>query len=233
MSKRNLIVYLIVPAAINLVLIGAYFSGVSWLQTIVSPVLPGMNPDTGREFGLLENLQNVLLISIVVVAAIAVKRKPSKLEKAAFACLFLLAVFVFLEEIDYGLHYYEYVMDVGMFQAAQVRNVHNIGGLTKFIKKLLDLCMALFFVVAPLALAKSGKPLLRYLTPDRYSVLTMIVMVLMSKLAHLLNDLGFAETGSIHKNISEFRELTIYYIFLVYLCEVVLWRAYTPREGAD
>jgi len=230
---RKLVIYLVVPGAISLALIMAYFSGVSWLQHLVSPRIVGMHPDSSREFGLLENLQNLYLLGIVVVAAWGVKRKALRLEKAAFAALALFSVLVFLEEIDYGLHYYEYWKGISFFEAAQTRNLHNIGDADKLIKRLVDVLLVLLFVVAPLAFAKSRRPLYRYLTPDRYAILTMAAMFALSRLAHYLRDAGVGAPGTINKNISEFRELTIYYIFLVFLAGLVFFRSYSPEEGAS
>ena len=225
---RKVAIYLIVPALVSLALILAYFSGLSWLQALVSPRIAGMHPDSSREFGLLENLQNLYLLAIVAVAACAVKRKTLRIEKAAFAALVLFSLLVFLEEIDYGLHHYEYSKGITFFQAAQTRNLHNIGDANKVLKRLVDAMMILLFVIAPLAFAKSRRPLLRYLTPDRYAILTMAAMFTLSRLAHFLRDVGAGTPGTISKNISEFRELTIYYIFLVYLADIVFYRRFAP-----
>lgn len=229
-SKKKLIIYLIIPVALNMSLILAYFSGVPWLHHVVIPVIPWMHPNSARELGLLENLQNVFLLTIIVVAAFGIKRKKLRIEKAAFAGIFLFSLFVLLEEMDYGLHYYEYARGVTYLEAALIRNVHNISGATKLIKRFVDFGMALLFVVMPLAFAKSPKPLMRYVTPDRFAVLTMIAMVCMSKFAHFLKDIGAGGLGSITKNISEFRELSIYYIFLIYLACIVFFRIYAKEQ---
>ena len=228
MAKKKIAVYVIIPLILNLVLILAYFSGVPWLQRLVSPTVFGMHPDTGRELGLLENLQNGLLLAILVILAFGIQRKSEKIERLVFACLLVFSLFVFLEEIDYGLHYYEYARGVPFWRAAQIRNVHNISGTTKVIKNLVDVGMGVLFVVLPLAFAKSTRPLFRYVTPDRFAIFTMIVMVCTSKLAHLLKDLDVGTRGSIHKNISEFRELTIYYLFVIYLATIVFGRTLAP-----
>ena len=227
-TMRKLVIYLVVPAAVSLALILAYFSGASWLQSLVSPRIAGMHPDSSREFGLLENLQNLYLLGIVVVAACAVKLKTLRIEKAAFAALVLFSLFVFLEEIDYGLHYYEYWNGITFFQAAQTRNLHNIGDANKVLKTLVDATMVLLFVIAPLAFAKTRRPLLRYLTPDRYAILTMVAMFILSRFAHYLRDIGAGTPGTINKNISEFRELTVYYLCLVYLVNIVFYRRFAP-----
>jgi hypothetical protein len=57
-------------------------------------------------------------------------------------------------------------------------------------------------------------------------------MVALSKIAHALNKTGLETPGSITKNISEFREVLVYYIFLVYLIDVVFRRTYQGRDEA-
>ncbi len=234
--KKKLAIYLFVPSVMSLGLIGAYFSGVHWLQQIVCPRFDKvLYVNSAREFGLLENLQNVFLIAIAVIAGLGVRRKKRKIEKAALILLCLFAIFVFLEEIDYGLHYVELAKGVKPLEQAEVRNVHNIGDINKFMKKGSDIGLAVFFVVIPLAFAKSRISLLRYLAPSRYAILTMVAMVLLSTLAHSLKDNGFGAGGSIGKNISEFRELNIYYLFMIYIFDVVFRRSYgapVPTSGA-
>ena len=232
---KKTLIYAVVPVAIALPLILAYFSGVGWLQQVVSPRITGMWPKSSREFGLLENLQNVMLLAIAVIATMAVKRKERRLEKVGFAAIFVFAVFVFLEEIDYGLHFYEYAKGVRFDEVAQVRNLHNLGDTNKLVKRLLDTGMVAMFVIAPLVFAKSRKPLLRYVTPDRYSILTLLAMLAMSQLAHFLRNAEVGTPGNIDKNISEFRELSIYYLFLVFLYTVVFQRNWetAPAEPED
>ena len=81
-----------------------YFSGVHALQQIISPRIDGMYVNSQREFGLLENMQNVLLIAIVIIAGRAVFKPKPAWERAGFSGIALLSVFVLLEEMDYGLH---------------------------------------------------------------------------------------------------------------------------------
>lgn len=53
---------------------------------------------------------------------------------------------------------------------------------------------------------------------------TVMLTVLLSWLAHALDDAGLAVIdgvpGNLEKNISEFRELNIYYLFLLYAAEL-------------
>jgi len=58
-------------------------------------------------------------------------------------------------------------------------------------------------------------------------------MFLLSKLAHALKDAGLGQDGTISRNLSEFRELLIYYVFMVYLLSLVFRRRYQPEPGTD
>jgi len=219
LALQNLVIYGGIPAAVSLVLIGSYFSGVAFLQNIVSPNFELPNPNAPREFGLLENLQNVYLIAIIVIAAVAARRSGG-LARMAFFGVALFVSFVFLEEIDYGLHYYEIITGVSSYDPEQVRNVHNIGDTTQHIKRVADAVLILFFGLMPLALRKNTHPFVRAVLPSPYCLLTLVVMLVMRSLAHGLQDAGFGDPGSIEKNISEFRELNIYYLALVYMLDI-------------
>ena len=223
--RKKVIIYFVAPLAVSLVLIGMYFSGIESLQRIITPHMPNLHPNSAREFGLLENLQNILLIAMCAMAFLGIRRQTWRLGKAAMAGLGLFSVFILLEEIDYGLHFYEWIMNVPPGEHVEERNLHNFGKRTNRIKQLVDICMVLIFVISPFALAKTRKPLVRYLTPDRFSALTIICMLIVRTLAHQLNDRGFGVGGGIVKNISEFRELITYYLFTLYVFEIAIRRA--------
>ena len=93
--------------------------------------------------------------------------------------------------------------------------------------------MILLFIVFPLLFSRSRRPLLRYLTPDRFFIITMISMFLISKFAHLLENSGVGSPGSLHGRISEFRELIIYYIFAIYFFDLVFRRAYSKERPKE
>ena len=219
------IVYLVVPSLLSGTLIAGYFFGPSWLQQAVSPSL-------NRELGLLENVQNVLLLVMIVFLVGGLWRKKLKIEQIVLACLFLFAVLVLMEELDYGQHHWRFLRGERITNP-RYPNLHNRGDLTRIIKCVLDLGLGIFFVVIPLCFAKSRKPFLRYLSPDRFSIWTIVVMAVLSKVAHGLNKVITDTPGSINKNISEFREVLVYYIFAVYLFEVIFRRTYgeTQNEG--
>lgn len=218
-AVQNSVLYGAFPAVVSLALIGAYFSGVPALQQVVSPNFDLPNPDAAREFGLLENLQNVYLLLIVAIAALAAKRRVG-LGRLFFVGIALSTAFVFLEEIDYGLHYYEIMTGASSYDPEQVRNIHNIGDTNRYIKRVADILLVLCFGLLPLVLRKNANPLVRSVLPSPYCLLTLLVMLAMRSLAHGLQDLGVGNPGSIEKNLSEFRELNIYYLAVIYMLDI-------------
>lgn len=226
---RRFAVYGVIPLVLSIALIGMYFSGISWLQQVVSPAFPGLYPDSNRELGLLENLQNVFLAVIVYTCLRGAWRKESVRERVFWGAAACFSLFVLLEEMDYGLHLYELLRGVSMTEAATTRNIHNTYDLTDIMKNGSLVGMILLFVVLPFGFVRSSSALIRYTAPDKFSALTLVVMFLVRTLAHWLNDRGFGAGGTIHKNISEFRELLIYYLFMVYFLEVVFRRMLHPE----
>ena len=91
--------------------------------------------------------------------------------------------------------------------------------------------MAMLFLIGPVVLTNSRYQLARYLAPSRWLLLTAIGMILLSELAHFLNEQDELQYQQIlGKNVSEFRETTIYYIFLIYLWDIIFWRQLNPPE---
>jgi hypothetical protein len=122
-----------------------------------------------------------------------------------------------LEEMDYGLHYYEFVAGIPPDEAAEVRNIHN-QGISTPLKTTGDILLILAFVVAPLALRRARNPWVRYLTPHPYFLLTMLCAFITSRIGHSLEHV--AVNISFAKNIGEFRETVTYYIALLYVLEL-------------
>lgn len=229
MSRTRLLVFVVVPVTTGLVLQAMYFSGVAALEQLIVPEMEGMHLNTWREFGLLESLQNLLLLGIIGVAVAGVLRVSARWQKAVFGVIAAFAAFIFLEEIDYGLHYYEYVSGIESESAAESRNWHNVGKRTSIMKRLVDAGAVLWFFVVPLATARVRAPKVRYFLPSRWYAVTVVCAWLLSELAHLLNDAGLNPDGNIRSNISEFREINTYYLPLVYLSELVFVRDW-PSE---
>lgn len=222
----NLVVFFIFPMTVSAMLITMYFSGIDILQQIVSPMRRENLAVAMREFGLLENLQNLYLLIIIVISCYGIRKKALTKERLAWLAVAAIAVFVFLEEIDYGLNFYDFLTQAPPGDVTQVRNIHNAGDLNKQIKITVDLILVCVFVLAPFVLWRSGSALIRYVLPNRWFALTVLGMALLSSLAHRLDDAGLAQDGSLNHNITEFRELTIYYVWMLYLYELVWRRRY-------
>ncbi len=219
MNKKKLALYAGVPAAIVAILMGMYFSGVRLLQTIaVMPYLENVAPNSRREFGLLEFVEHALIIAALIISVHAAIQARILILRSLFIFISAAILFLFLEEIDYGLHYYEFMAGVPPEQIATVRNLHNIGDRTSQMKHIADFAMGFAFVFALLPLRRAKSAWVRFFAPDPYLALTLILAVLTSRIAHTLDDQGLGV--GIRSNISEFRELVTFYIGLMYTLEL-------------
>jgi hypothetical protein len=216
MTRREHVDYWILPSLVTGLLIAAYFSGVPWLASIVSP-------PANRELGLLENLQNVVLIAVMVVACRGIARAPSFLPKLGFAFILLVSAFLILEEINYGQHYWNALHGIDQVELKKALSIHNVGDNSNRFKRAGDAVIVLFFVVLPLVGAHRGPEKFRYFVPPRPIITSVVAMLVLSQLAHVLNERADVQ-GSLGKSISEFRELFTYYIGLLYVSELALRR---------
>ena len=207
MDWKKVFIYLIVPLAITSVLATMYFSPSLTAQRLVSPKLPPLSADSWRELGLLENAQNVCLLVMAFASIVGAIRSRESLQRAGFVLLMLFCVFVFLEEIDYGTHWYHYATADARFewfkplpswdqasieQMSKDRSrvdLHNHGNMTKLFKVFSDTLIAVLFVVLPIVGPWIRNRWVRYLAPERYAILTVLAMVTMSKIIHLAGKL--------------------------------------------
>ncbi|MFO7973722.1 MAG: hypothetical protein R6V12_03725 [Candidatus Hydrogenedentota bacterium] len=263
MRIRKVIIYLIVPIGVSLLLNIMYFSGNIVLQRIVVPNLPPLPLQDWREFGLLENLQHLLLLAIIMTAAYGTYRKRWKWERLGFALLSLGTLFVFLEEIDYGTVYHDYLTSdhdfewfmprsewspdlLGELSQEESFSVHNQFKLTRIFKHVGDTLLVLIFGIVPLVAWRVDNRWLTYLAPDRFAVLTLIAIFVLRNITHALGDWEASiiaqaaesgvsierELGAISKNLSEFRELNLYYLYFVHAVTLVFMRE-SPAERSE
>jgi hypothetical protein len=224
---HRLIAHVVLPGTVSLVLMGMYFSGNSFLQSMIAPMMETVPRFSAREFGLLEMLQNVLLIGVCIYSIRCFMAADGLLLKSFALFLIVIGVFSFLEEIDYGAHFVEYF--TGQYGSLNPetwdRNWHNRtgpGGVqnVSYMKFATNIMVFAGFVLGPLLLGKSKNRLIRLLTPSRWMISTVVLILLLSVLAHWLDDSGYAfisgTDGNLEKNISEFKELNMYYLFLLY-----------------
>lgn len=236
MNRKKILIYGIIPIGSAITMVLMYFSGIDFLVTLIAPNIPNLYPNSSREFGLLENLQNVLLLGMLAITVIGFRRKSNLLEKTALVGIGCFTLLIFLEEIDYGLHYYELLRGIEVDEAVKARNLHNVPGRTPVIKKVLDSGMVMMFLILPIALRNNRNPFVQHILPDKFSTITLLGSFAVSAFAHALDDRGFAEGGLLHQNISEFREYLIYYLFMLYLGELTLrrqWGASPTPEKVD
>jgi len=218
-SERNYY-YWLGPTIVIGLMVYMYFSGIEWMQTLVAPV-------KNREFGLLENLQNVILISVVFVAVQGIRRKTLLLEKIAFFIVVLGSIFLLLEETNYGHHYMELLR--GEKFKVGFRNFHNMdrNQYLTIYTNIVYAILALFFCIYPLAARRSTIPWVRYLAPHPYSIGTVVSMVAVYQIAYFIYAHDAPHNLSLNGNLTEFGEVFIHYIFFVYFFELVYKRT-TP-----
>ncbi len=226
MKIKNAFLFIGLPALINLIFIAMYFVGNKTLQQWMAPTIPWLDENSWREFGVLEQLQNLYLLTILGLFISAVFIRDHVLERVFFACGVLFFVFLFLEEIDYGLHFYEYLR--GEKTGIKVRNWHNkqTGGKqnVRYLKKAADIMMVIWFILVPLLKSKINNVWILALAPSKWFIGTFITAVMMSNLAHYLEDAGYSfingETGNLVGNMTEFREASNYYLYLLYAIQL-------------
>jgi hypothetical protein len=206
MRTRNFIVFLFVPVGVSVLLNAMYFSGILVLQRIVVPNLPPLPIQDWREFGLLENLQHLLLLTVAIMAAVGVYRKRWSLERVAFAGLVLAAIFMLLEETDYGTIYYEFLTSshdypwftprsawspelVTQIPVEMSFSLHNQLDLTDLFKKVSDILLVLIFGILPLVALRVKNVWLQYLAPNRWAIATLIAIYLLREMTHGLGAL--------------------------------------------
>ena len=236
--------HVVLPGILSLSLMAMYFSGNAFLQNIVAPSMDNMPLFSAREFGALELLQDFLLLCIIFYALRSFVAASDLWVKLIALLIVLLSVFTFLEEIDYGAHFIEYFSGEhgSLAQETWDRNWHNKTSASgvqnvSYLKLASNIGMLTGFVLAPLLLSSTRNPTLRLLVPSRWMIATVVLIVLLGFLAHYLDDAGYsmigATPGNLYKNISEFGELNMYYLFLLYtavLHERIISRRDSPKR---
>ncbi len=226
--KKEVLLFAIIPVTFNLFFFGLYFSGVDCLQQLVAPRMSDVIPVTSwREFGMVEQLQNLFLLYIIIVFLLAAVKRECVFEKVVFAAGVLVMLFLFLEEIDYGLHFWHYLTD----SASETKrlNWHNQFTFSdrengRYLRKFGDLVIVVWFLIVPLLSLRFSFQRIKSVIPSPWFIATLIVSFLCTSLAHYLDDQGMSiingRLGVLKGNVSEFRETTTYYIYLLYALQL-------------
>ena len=213
--------HVIAPAATVLTLVTLFFSGEPALAALIAP-------QVNRELGVLEHLQLVPLVAVSAWGAAACCRERILVWRWVFVGMSGGALFLLLEEVNYGQHYLALLTGTGAEQEIGPRSLHNFGDATDWMKLAGDIGIGVFFVVVPLIRQMTGKALLGPVTPSLWYLTTVAVMVIVSQVPHLLAG-GGADAGPLRSNLSEFRELMVYYLGALFSWEVIRSRRVSPR----
>jgi hypothetical protein len=212
MNAKQHLYYWVLPLLAGWTFTLMYFSGIPWMAEVIAP-------SYDREFGLLENLQALLIVCTLVVL-IATALLPMRLAfriVAVLACVGAAAMF--LEEIDYGLHWLEWVRGIQPGTGAKTRNLHNQGRNTANLKLIANLILGALFALLPYIDRLKQYRLVKAVCPSRMLVFTVLATVLVALLHHLLDPYNLPTNRALDSNQSEFEEMLIYYAFFVYFRE--------------
>ncbi len=185
-------------------------------------------PEYNREFGIIENIQLLIILAIILVSYKNSTKAKIKSIRLIFILILISSIFIFLEEIDYGIHYYDYLtgkskeqLKIESLDNNSIRNIHNQGNLTRYLKLFAYVLFALI-IVSPIIFKrlKFRSKYLNYLAPKHYFIYTLLSMVLLNRAARYIDKfLKNNEVNSLNSNVSEFEEVFIYYILLLYILE--------------
>lgn len=222
MTMRNLSLFILLPILFNTLFIGFYFSGSFALQQLISPIIPSMPSASWREFGIMEQGQNILLI---ITTGLLLKESIVRIdiyEKIILASGSIVFLFVFLEEVDYGIHFYEYFFGESGITHRNWHNQKEDGGHQNIrkLRRFTDAIVFLVFIVLPLLKNKKLVKRIKHLIPSRWFIAGFVIATIASRVAHGLEDYSFdvinGVVGGLTNNISEFRETSSYYFFMLY-----------------
>jgi len=223
MDRKDHLLLWIVPFTILSISLMLYFSGNPSLAGLVAPA-------ENWEWGIIENLQALLVLLMAGLFAKGAFRTDDNLIRAAFGLLFIFSVFVFVEEIDYGAHYRHLITgqkESYLDTLTGTYNLHNQGNNAKLFKRPVYGLICLIFLVSPYIGRLDPKNILRKLTdgntyfqmviPSPRMALLVAVLVFADLFPRALVFSGLREDGGFGVNIGEFSEFIMYYLFFRYL----------------
>ena len=211
------------PFSILLFALGLYFSGDPGLAGLVAPA-------ENWEWGIIENLQAILVLLMFSLAVKGAIRANDLLIRTGFIFLIIFSAFVFVEEIDYGAHYRHFFTgqkESYLDSLTGTYNLHNQGNNAKLFKRPVYGLICLIFLVTPyIGRLRSGNILRRLVERNRYfplvipmprMALLVAVLVFADLVPRAIVFSGLRADGGFGVNIGEFSELIMYYLFFRYL----------------
>ena len=235
MSARQHLWYWAVPILVIALLMAFFFSGVPGLVKLVNPKMIDLSAN--KEWGLLENVQLLVIVGILWVTAYATMSVSPTLLRLGYGLLTLFAIVIFLEEIDYGYHFTEYFTGEGKSQLSEIVGIYNLHNINDnfgaiWFKRFVYLVMLMLFIIMPFWKFRNAPALIAYLSPLPKIVIPAGITIVTEIVARALVPMRHMNLDSIQMDIGEFSEVMIYYTFLLYLCQLVYDKKWpTAKNG--
>tara|TARA_B110000046_G_scaffold113818_1_gene121085 strand:- start:12327 stop:13031 length:705 start_codon:yes stop_codon:yes gene_type:complete len=214
-DKSSHFTYWQFPLIVSVLLVLMNYSGIQLFTELVSP-------NVNREFGLLENLQLLLIATTFVYIIKAIRLKDFWFEKLTYTVLSLFFLVLFLEEIDYGIHYYEYFIKGVEEDKSIVRNFHNQGDNNFYLRQSSYVVMVLVFVLLPLLRRKIKNSVIHHISASSSIIYSFLVYLFIGQLSRWMPKFGMPVNESLRGNHQEFEELVLYYIILLFVYEIAI-----------
>lgn len=233
--------HVLIPAVFTLLLIGMYFSGSVMLQSFVagSPLDP--DPDMSRELHALGLLQVVFLLCAAFFSLRSLVAARGFGLRFFSLLVVVLVVSTLAGETDYGRHLgalFSGQAELTPREAWEQSWRARGGATTEKIDGALLLgiqlgVLALFALLPPL-INGSRNPNLALISPTWWASICAVLAIVLWRLAAGLNGAGHAvldgEAGNLDRYISEFLELDLYYLAMLY-CAILNERLIARLEA--
>lgn len=215
---RVLFYYFFIPVFLFTVFSVLYITGGDEVREVIAPQF-------NREFGVLENMQNLMLIAAIGYSIFIYFRMDiiTKLERMVILGLGFLGLLILLEETDYGMHFYDFLMGRPIFSSSirfrgmYLRNLHNISFLIeifRFFKGTLFWCAFCLFVF----FFKNKQEF--SLIPKKWIIFPILFACFLPPILFFFKIDGLnPERYHRSQMISELNEMLLYYTFFLYLYE--------------
>jgi len=180
-------------------------------------------PVENRELGFLEMVQVfVLVLTIYITASQFVKeRKKSLLLRGFWSSVILVLGIVVLEEADYGLHYYDFLLGHEPYHSninGSFRNIHNQGSNNQIFKMVILVAQIICFGLIPLFGFSLGEKAFN----KKYAIYFWIISLVTPISSAICNSnfsVELIENLKVSQVFAETRELGYYVLLFVFISE--------------
>lgn len=194
-----------------------------WLLIDLKSCMQIFAPVKNRELGVLEVAQAIILVSIISLGFQQYVRSlmANKVIKIVWALFIIGMGFIFLEEIDYGLHYYDFMKGNEPYSTnllQSFRNIHNQSDNNKIIKTTVLIPQIIIFGIVPFFKRSIGEIKFGTYYAGFYWTIHFFKLLLTFILS---NTLSKGEIENLHQSqtLTEMQELAFYFMLLVFVYE--------------